>query len=324
MEKKQSKDHAHQHVHEEDIHLHEHEHDGVAHVHPHFHEETVHVHPHEHEVAPPVAQAHEHDHIETLKSHAHIHTYSFERYAHLISPVHTLDARVKLISLVGLVVAVVLTPPLYWERFLAYFTLLLILILLSRLPVGFVLERSAIILPFVLLIVLFVPFIGSQAGGSYNLGFITVNRSAPVIIANLLVKAWLSVLAMILLSASTRFSLLLKSLERLRVPAIFIALLSFVYRFAAVLQDEVIRIRRARDSRGFGGSRVYQLKVSGQMLGSFFVRSYERSERVYQAMAARGFDGEVRTIDQLRLTAYDLVFTAFFLAVVVFIQLWRH
>lgn len=322
MEKKRSKDHAHEHLHEEDIHLHEHEHDGVTHVHPHFHEETVHVHPHEHEAAPPVAHEHEHAHMETSGGHAHPHTYSFERYAHIISPVHLLDARVKLICLLGLVVAIVLTPPLYWERFLAYFVLLLILILFSRLPVSFILERSMAILPFVLLIALFLPFLGGKVGGSYNLGFVVVGRDALIVFGNVLVKAWLSILAMIILSASTRFVLLLKSLESLKVPVIFIALLSFIYRFATVLQDEITRIKRAHDSRSFGGYKA-QLRVFGQMIGNFFIRSYERSERIYQAMVARGFDGTVRTLDRLQLKPYELVFGVVWLALVIYIQTWR-
>jgi len=32
------------------------------------------------------------------------------------------------------------------------------------------------------------------------------------------------------------------------------------------------------------------------MVGSLFLRSYERSERVYAAMQARGYDGELRLL----------------------------
>lgn len=320
---KKKKKHVHAHKHERDIHLHEHRHDGVKHVHPHFHEKTVHVHPHEHEVR---LIGHEHAHPVEAESraHAHVHTYSFERYAHLVSPVHTLDARIKLICMVGLVIAIVLTPPLYWERFLVYLAIISSLLMLSRLPIGFVLKRSLVILPFVLLVALFIPFLGQGTGGSYNLGFVSVSRTAPLVFVNLLIKAWLSILVMILLSASTPFALLLKGLEELKVPAVFIALLSFIYRYAAVIQDELTKVKRARDSRGFGGAYSYQLKVIGQMLGSFFIRSYERSERVYQAMAARGFDGTARTLERHELSAYDLVFGAAFAALLVFIQTWRH
>jgi cobalt/nickel transport system permease protein len=45
------------------------------------------------------------------------------------------------------------------------------------------------------------------------------------------------------------------------------------------------------------------------MVGSLFLRSYERSERVYAAMQARGFDGEFRSMGGRALTAGD--WTAF-------------
>jgi cobalt/nickel transport system permease protein len=43
------------------------------------------------------------------------------------------------------------------------------------------------------------------------------------------------------------------------------------------------------------------------MVGSLFLRSYERSERVYSAMQARGFDGEFRTLAGRPLATADWV-----------------
>jgi len=62
------------------------------------------------------------------------------------------------------------------------------------------------------------------------------------------------------------------------------------------------------EGRG-GGSVLWRAKVVGGMVGSLFLRSYERSERVYAAMQARGFDGEFRSMGGRTLTATD--WTAF-------------
>jgi cobalt/nickel transport system permease protein len=74
-----------------------------------------------------------------------------------------------------------------------------------------------------------------------------------------------------------------------------------MYRYLAVLTDEASRMLRARASRSAirlghhgGGSIRWRAEVTGRMVGSLFLRSYERSERVYAAMQARGFDGELR------------------------------
>ncbi len=62
--------------------------------------------------------------------------------------------------------------------------------------------------------------------------------------------------------------------------------ISFMYRYLAVLSDEASRLVRARASRsadltGHGGGSIrWRAGVVGGMVGSLFIRSYERSERV--------------------------------------------
>jgi len=92
-----------------------------------------------------------------------------------------------------------------------------------------------------------------------------------------------------------------------------IMILSFMYRYLFVMVDEVIRMRQARDSRNFGGKRIWQLKIIGNMVGTLFIRSYERGERVYGAMVARGFEGQIRTLSRLQFRTADLYFTVAFL-----------
>ena len=74
-----------------------------------------------------------------------------------------------------------------------------------------------------------------------------------------------------------------------------------MYRYLAVLTDEGSRMLRARDARSAagptgrgGGSIRWRATVTGRMVGSLFLRAYERSERIYAAMQARGFEGEFR------------------------------
>jgi len=64
---------------------------------------------------------------------------------------------------------------------------------------------------------------------------------------------------------------------------------------------------RARSLRSFDGKGM-GLAVYGQILGHLLLRTYARASRLYQAMLARGFDGQVRIMRQLRFTARDLTF----------------
>jgi cobalt/nickel transport system permease protein len=113
-------------------------------------------------------------------------------------------------------------------------------------------------------------------------------------------KSWVSVQAALLLAFTTPFHDLIDALRELRLPRIMVAIIGFMYRYLAVMADEASRMNRARTSRSAdpggrgGGSIRWRAMVTGRMVGSLFLRSYERSERVFAAMQARGFDGEFR------------------------------
>lgn len=114
-------------------------------------------------------------------------------------------------------------------------------------------------------------------------------------------KSWLSVQVALLLTYTTPFHDLLDAMRELRVPRILVSIIGFMYRYLAVIGDEAQRLIRARASRSAtapgargGGSLGWRARVTGHMVGSLFLRSYERSERIYAAMVARGFDGTFR------------------------------
>jgi cobalt/nickel transport system permease protein len=237
-----------------------------------------------------------------------------DRYSDLDSFIHRLDPRTKVITTFAFILLVVLTPPTGWQAFALYFAIIAGLVLLSRIPTLHVLKRSLVIVPFVLFIAIFIPFLKSgEPSGSYNIWIWQVSSSGLLILWNVLIKAWLSMLSLILLSSTTKFSELLNGLEQLRMPKVMVMILSFMYRYIFVLVDEVIRMKQARDSRNFGGKRTWQLKTIGNMVGTLFLRSYERGERVYGAMVARGFDGETRTLSTPHFRMADLYFAAVFL-----------
>ena len=244
-----------------------------------------------------------------------------DQYSDLDSFIHRLDPRTKFITSLTFIVAVVLTPPSNWRVFAFYFCLIAALLVISKLPPLHVLKRSLVIFPFVLMIAIFIPFFKEgEVAGSYNIWLwqVSVTYSGLLILANVVVKAWLSILSLILLSSTTKLADLLKGLKQLGVPQVMILILSFMYRYIFVLVDEVMRMRQARDSRNFGGSRLHQLKTIGNMIGTLFIRSYERGERVYAAMLSRGFDGEVRTLHKLSFRQVDAYFGVTFCLMLAF------
>lgn len=243
-----------------------------------------------------------------------------DEYSDLNSFIHRLDPRTKLITSAAFIIAVVLTPPGNWKAFVLYFCLIAALLLISRLPLLYVLKRSAVIFPFVVMIAIFIPFFKQgEVAVSYNIWLwrVSVTYSGLLVLVNVVVRAWLCILSLILLSSSTRVTDLLKGMKQLGVPQVIILILSFMYRYIFVLVDEVMRMRQARDSRNFGGRRLHQLKTIGNMVGTLFIRSYERGERIYAAMLSRGFSGEVRTLYRLTFKPADAFFVIVFLGIII-------
>ncbi len=234
-----------------------------------------------------------------------------DKYSDRDSFSHRLDARTKFIFTMLFIFCVVLMPPGSWPGFALYLVLIASLIISSKLPVGYVIKRSLLVIPFVLLISAFVPFFKQgEIAGSYNiwLWHLTVTHDGIQVVANILVKSWLSMLCLIWLTATTKLTSLLHALERLHMPRVLVMIMSFMYRYIFVIVDETMRMKQARDSRNFGGGILWKLRTIGNMVGTLFIRSYERSERVYAAMAARGFDGQSRTLDRSRFKMADALF----------------
>jgi cobalt/nickel transport system permease protein len=255
-------------------------------------------------------------------------TPSLDSYREAETFVHRLDPRVKFLAVLAFIVGVAVTRPPAWWAYGAFFVLVAALAVASRAPAGYLLKRSLIVEPFVFFVAVFVPFFHPGAVlAQVSLGgwHVTVYREGTLIFFGIMIKAWLSILALILLSATTRLPDLLRGLERLRLPRVMVMILSFMYRYIFVLVEEVGRLRTARDSRGYGGgTHRHRLRTIGNMTGTLFIRSYERGERIYQAMLSRGYEGRIPGLRRLALSAADVVFLAGSGAVVVAVAVLGH
>lgn len=222
------------------------------------------------------------------------------------SPVHRLDPRGKIVGLIGLVLVAVTTPPGAWTAFAAYAALLCALVLVARLPLRHVALRMTVEVPFLLAAAL-LPF---TVDDGVTLG------------ATVAVKATIGVLAMVLLSSTTPFPRLLAGFEGLRVPRLLTAIVGAMWRYLHVLGEEVRRTRIARESRGYQGRWLWQAGAVAAGVATLFIRSLERGERVYLAMASRGFHGAMpaTVTAPLSLAAGDVVFVAVLAVAVVAIR----
>lgn len=227
-----------------------------------------------------------------------------DRYLSGNSLVHRLDPRLKLLATVAYVLAATSTPPGAWLALANLAGLALAAVGLARIPLTEALKRSSIALPFAGVVAISLPFTHTgQAVWSWSIGALrlTITDTGLVLFATVVAKSWLSVMVSGLLVATTRFPDLVHAMRALHVPAVLAGTISFMVRYLFVLVEEAMRLMTARAARsaGKGGSLIWRTRVLGGMIGSLFIRSYERSERIYAAMVSRGFTGEMRTLTPL-------------------------
>jgi cobalt/nickel transport system permease protein len=243
-----------------------------------------------------------------------MHVHPFDPFFSTSSPIHDLDARIKLIQTILFILCVALAPLRAWATLILLYATILSLTILSHIGLVRLLKRSGIAIPFVLAAL---PLAFTTPGhviatlplGSWSL---SLTQDGVFRVIALAMKSWISVQAAILLSATTPFPDLLLAMRSFRVPRILVSIIGLMWRYLFLLADEAIRMMHARDARSgasagqhAGGSLLWRARVTGGMAGALLVRGLDRADRIYSAMLARGFDGETRALPVPRLTPLD-------------------
>jgi len=246
-----------------------------------------------------------------------MHINSFDHYQLHDSVIHRIDPRVKIIVTVLLIVSNALLPDGAWMAFALTWGLVLAASLLASIRLTFLITRSLVALPFAIAAVTVIFSIPGPALTTLELGGWQFVITEPGLIrfASIMIRSWVSVQMAILLTATTPFPDLIHAMRHLRVPDILVATISFMYRYLFVLSDEALRLLRAREARSASlntrrkhrTALRWRVKVAGNMAGQLFLRSYERSERVYNAMLARGYRGTLQTLNPHKMHPKDWV-----------------
>ena len=229
-----------------------------------------------------------------------------DKHSDIDSLVHRQDPLVKLLSFLAFVVVVVLLPKGAFVPLVAATVTLLCVALVSRVPLSFLLRRTLVVLPFVLLVgavnllgrgLDLIPAWAFRGAGQGWTGASLVTKdggsaAALVSFGTMAAKSFISVFGFGVLLSTTGSAKLLGSARRARLPAILTVATGFMLRYAFVLVSELSRLRRSWEARRVGRLHwLTELRYVGSLIGVLLIKSYERGERVYLAMCSRGFDG---------------------------------
>ena len=209
-----------------------------------------------------------------------------EQWSRGASPLHRLDPGAKLLPLAVFLVALATAHrelPLLGAGLGA---LLAAGVVVAQLPFDGALARAAVVLPF---------------SGVFAL--ISWLSGDPARAMELVLKSYLSALAVLLVAATTPLPALLRSLELLGVPAFLLTVAQFLYRYLFVIAGEAQHMRTAAAARG-----GMSFRAASGALAVLFARSYSRAGHIHRAMLARGFTGRFVPLAPHRFSATDAVF----------------
>ena len=219
-----------------------------------------------------------------------------------------IDPRAKL----GMFVATILVASLSSSLMLllVFYLFILAAARASQVPFDFFVKRVWLGIPFFAGIVV-IPslfFVPGPRLFEFMLGNFTIGISQPGVIgaALFIVRVGVSVSIAVLLVLTTPWSDLLKSLYTIKVPQVFILLLSMTYRYIFLFLHTANGMFEARKSRVVGQTSGNEHRgwISGS-LGGLMNRSFKMSNDVYIAMLSRGFSGNVRSYNSFKTKGSD-------------------
>lgn len=235
-----------------------------------------------------------------------MHVHFLDPYHSGSSPIHQLDPRVKLVLALGFILTTSLTPFGAWAAYVLLLAIVLSVEMLTDLGIRYFLKRAFLATPFLLAALPLMFTVPGTPLATFTLGAWTFTISVEGVerVLSIAFKSWVSVQMAIVLAATTSFPDLLAAMRALHVPKLLVAIFGLMWRYIFVMADEALRLLRARAARSgaspdrrlkTGGTLAWRARTTGGMAGNLLVRSFERGDRIYAAMSARGYDGEVRS-----------------------------
>lgn len=237
-----------------------------------------------------------------------------EEHARQDGLLQRVDPRAKLVLFVVAVLVAGLAHTL--PVLIGIYLMTLVLATASRLPLNLFVKRLLLGIPFFAGIIA-IPalfMIGGKALLWINLGPVHLHITGNALLSVLIfvTRVTASVSLAVLLVVTTRWADLLKGMRALGLPEVFIVVLGMTYRYIFLFLRALENLVLARASRTVGETTDNERRGwIGTSMGSLLSKSMKTSNDVYQAMVARGFTGDVRTLTDFTMRDEDwLFFTA--------------
>ncbi len=235
------------------------------------------------------------------------------------SLLHRWDVRCKIVTILVCSFAIASLSHLAPALIAICFSLTILLI--ARVSFTKVLLRLLAISGFVGMFLVVMPFSVPVHNGDTvlvlnGMDWLGFNLRGLLLAATIAAKAVAIALLMEPLLSTAPFPVTLHGLSRLGIPEMVGQMVLLSYRYLHVFRHEARRMSSGMQVRGFRKrTELATLRAAGNFIGMLFVRSFERTERVFDAMRARGYRGRFPEPAELHLRTRDLLLAAVWLII---------
>jgi len=245
-------------------------------------------------------------------------THSHHLSLHSKSQLHELSPQLKILSTLLIVISIAFSKIINPFQIISHAVIVFLIIRFSNIPLKTYLKRLTLDIPFILF-ALFLPFLSSGNNDTvFTLFTFEIYRTGLLEMFAILFKATAGLSMGIVLTATTTNIELIYGLQKLKVPPIIIAIMSFSIRYIDVFIDEFKRVKISMQSRGYIEKGIKTLLPIAYASGAMLIRGYERGERVYLSMISRGFTGVIELQDRdYKQSNYLLALTIFSIIVLI-------
>jgi len=227
------------------------------------------------------------------------------------SLMHRWDVRCKIVTI--LVYSFMVAALQHIVSALVAIVLSCLVLIVSRASLSRVTMRLLAIVGFVSMFLVVMPFTVPARDGDIvivinQMTWLGFNIRGLLLAATIAAKAVAITLLMEPLLSTAPLPVTLQGLSRLGVPEMIGQMVLLSYRYLHVFRHEARRMSAGMQVRGFRKrTDIATLRAVANFLGMLFVRSFERTERVFDAMRARGYKGKMPEQLELRLHAVDVI-----------------
>jgi len=122
----------------------------------------------------------------------------------------------------------------------------------------------------------------------HQIGMITIYEEGVIHGLGVILRVYCDITWLVLTFITTPFNKILQALRWYYIPAILVDTLALMYRYSFLLYEEFTRMNIAAISRGGRNGDWNTIKTLSRISAQIFMRTYDRSEKIYYAMLARG------------------------------------